>query len=76
MKKKIIELLKEINPYEEFDENTKIIEEGIIDSMTLIMLIQELEETFSLTVPEDKITIENFESIYKIEKLFLQLKEN
>ncbi|MBF0193825.1 MAG: acyl carrier protein [Magnetococcales bacterium] len=36
---------------------------GLLDSMDLLKLISWYEKTFSLTIPEDEITIDNFGTI-------------
>ena len=68
MKQKIISIIKEINPYEEFDEGTDLIEEGILDSLSVMILLSELERKFGIKVDMEKIEIENIKSVIEIEK--------
>lgn len=74
MKEKILEILKEINPYEDIDEESRLIEDGILDSLTLVILISELETAFTVKIPEDKLQPELFENVTKIEELINGLK--
>lgn len=69
MKEKILEILREINPYEDIDENSQLIEEAIIESLTLVLLISEMEQEFNIRIPEDKLQPEYFETVSKIEEL-------
>ena len=47
----------------EVDNNTDLIETGIIDSMGIIDLVSYLEETLGISFLDEDITIENFGSI-------------
>lgn len=69
IKKIVIEMIKELQPYEEFDETTDLLGEDILDSVSVLVLIQELEEEFSITIQADEITGENFETVVSIVKL-------
>ncbi len=63
---KIMSILQEIDPYEDFDENTLLFEEGILDSLSLMHLISELESLFHIDIPEEQIIGSNFVTAEKI----------
>ena len=44
--KKLSKILEEMNPYEEIFPDTKLIEEGILDSLTMVLLIGCIEKEF------------------------------
>lgn len=73
MSEEILNILREINPYEEIDENSQLIEDAILDSLTLVVLINEIESTFHIKIPEDKIQPEFFENVSKIISLINEL---
>jgi acyl carrier protein len=50
----------------DFDENTNLIERGIIDSMSLVRLISFIEEQYSVHVQDEDIVPENFSTLTKI----------
>ena len=75
MSETILKILREINPYEEIDETSRLIEDSILDSLTLVVLINELEETFHIKVPKDKLQQEFFENVSMIMKLINELRE-
>lgn len=75
MKNEILEMLLKINPYEEITENTLLLEEGIIDSLALLLLIAEIEKKYDIKIPFDELQIEDFETIDKIEQLIKE-KQN
>lgn len=72
--KKLLEMISDLNPYEEISMDTKLIEEGILDSLTLVLLISSIETEFGIKVPEDKIKLSNFETIGNMTELIRQLK--
>lgn len=74
MKDRIIHLIHDINPFDEIDSNTKLIEEGIIDSLTLVLLMEQMEEEFNVSFPEDDLKPENFATVAEIESLINRLK--
>lgn len=69
MIKKIIEIVKEINPFEELDEDTELIESGILDSLSIVYVINELQAQFSVEIPEKLLQAENFCSVSKIQEV-------
>lgn len=69
MEQVISEIIVEINPFDEFNIDTDLFGEGILDSLSLIVLIEEIEKKLCITILEEDITIENFYSIRTIIKL-------
>ena len=63
MREKIIEILNEICPGNDFENETAIIDDGIIDSLDIVAVISELMEEF------DDLTPENFNSVDAIVEL-------
>lgn len=70
---KVLKILQEINPYEEINEESRLIEDAILDSLTLVLLISEIEGAFQIKIPEDKLQPELFENIPMIVKLINEL---
>lgn len=50
----------------DIQENTMIFKDGYFDSMGFVMLISFLDEDFGITVTDDELIEENFESIEAI----------
>lgn len=63
---RIIEIIKEIRPAANIDENTKLIEEKIIDSLAMIMLVAELNDEFDIEISAMDIVPENFATVKDI----------
>ncbi|WP_417861332.1 acyl carrier protein [Winogradskyella sediminis] len=51
---------------EKIKDDTLIFEEGILDSMGLLFLIEFLQEEFNLTTNDEELVVENFQSINSI----------
>ena len=74
--KLIIEILKEVNPYEDIESDTDLTAEELLSSLNLMYLITELEERYDVTIPEDKIKPEYFKTIRKIALMVEELKKD
>ena len=57
------------------DDNDSLLENGIIDSLTMIELLTFIERRFGVTVKDDELIPENFETIDAI-SCFLKQKLN
>jgi len=51
---------------EKIKDDTLIFEEGILDSMGLLFLIEFLQEEFNLSTSDEELVVENFQSINNI----------
>lgn len=69
MIEKIIEILKEIKPYEHITVDTELIESGILDSLSILSLVTELEEQFNVEISDEAIIAQNFATIQDIAQL-------
>ncbi|RKJ51498.1 hypothetical protein D7Y09_14380 [bacterium 1XD42-1] len=63
MEQEILTILHEIAPYIDIDANSKLIEDDILDSMGILVLVTELEEKYKITIPLEKIKIEDFQTV-------------
>lgn len=72
----LIEILEEINPDVDYANCTGLIEEGILTSFDLVMLITEIREQFGVSVPAERIIPQNFDSAEAIYALIKELEED
>ena len=68
MKKQIIEILSEICPGIDFETETALIDDGLIDSLDIVAVVTELMEAFDVELGVDDLTPENFNSVEAIEE--------
>ena len=69
MKKQIIEILSEICPGIDFETETALIDDGLIDSLDIVAVVTELMEACDVELGVDDLTPENFNSVEAIEEL-------
>lgn len=68
MEQEILYILQEINPYMEIETDTKLLEEEILDSMEILLLISELEDKYQIQIPLESLQLEDFQDILSITK--------
>ena len=75
-KNKFNDILNDINP--EILENTDVdlVEDGILDSILIMMMVSKLETAFEICIDPDDIMPENFESAETIWNTVSKYKEN
>ena len=63
MKEKILEIMKEALPRIDFTLSDSLVDDGILDSLSIVTLISELSMEFGVTFDMETITPENLNSI-------------
>ncbi len=72
---RLIEILEELKPGVDFNENTKIVEDKIFDSLGMISLVAELSDEFDVEITAVDIVPENFETVGTIWAMIERLQE-
>ena len=62
MKEKLLEVLKENCPDVDFLASDRLVDDGILDSVTTIEIISALSMEFGVEIPFEEYTAENFNS--------------
>lgn len=63
MKEKVIEILKKIKPNTQFDENTKIVDNNLLNSFEIYKFVNELNFAFDIEILPMDIIPNNFNTI-------------
>lgn len=63
MEEKILQLLQDEYPEIDFTASEELVDDGILDSLTLTGIIATLTMEFGITIPYEEIVEENFNSI-------------
>jgi acyl carrier protein len=63
------DLFPDINP----ENENKLIEDGVLDSLDIFRLVTALEEEYKISIPFDEIIFENFNSKASIQSLMNKL---
>lgn len=69
MRQQILALLADIQPAANFADSSDFLEDGLIDSVDVIMITAALEETFGVSIPGDQVTPENYASVERLAAL-------
>lgn len=63
MKEKILEILTDVRPDVDFENETAMIDDGVLDSFDIISIVSELNDAFDIEINVDDLVPENFNSI-------------
>ena len=75
MKDELMEILTEIRPDVDFENETSLIDDGILDSMDIVSLVGELDDAFDVTVGVENLLPENFNSVDAMVNLIERLQD-
>lgn len=70
----LMELLKDIRPDIDFENETALIDDGILDSFDVVSIISEIDDKFGVQIRITELDPENFNSAEAIWKLIQELK--
>lgn len=83
MSEKIREMLRKAvressshGPDVQFQDDTPILADGIIDSLGIFSVMTELETAFGFTFPPEELVADNFQSVDTMELLVRRLTES
>ncbi len=72
----IIEILEELKPGVDFENEKHLIDDHIIESMTMLRLVTALNDEFDIDITPKDIKPENFQSVEAIHALVESLLED
>ncbi len=58
----LLNILEDIQPDVDFENETRLIDDHLLSSLSIISLIGELEDAFDISIPAVEIIPENFNS--------------
>ncbi len=74
MEEKILALLSEEYPEIDFEASDSLVDDGILDSLTITGIIATLTMEFGITIPYEEIIEENFNSIAGLARMVEKLQ--
>lgn len=72
---KLLEILKGIRPDVDFENETELIDDGILDSFDVVSIISEIDDAFGVQIRINELDPENFNSAEAIWSLIQKLKD-
>ena len=71
----IIEILESLKPGVDYETADNLVDSRVLDSLTILALVPELEDAFDVTIPAVEIVPANFNSAQAIDALVTRLVE-
>ena len=71
----LLDMLSDLHEDVDFESCDTLIDDGILDSFDIVTLITQIKDEFDVTIPDDEIVPENFNSAEAIWNLIRRLDE-
>lgn len=71
----LLNILRELHDDVDFETREDLVDEGILDSLDIVTLITEINDTFDISIPAEEIIPDNFNSAAAIWALIEKLDE-
>ncbi len=75
MREKLLEILSEVRPDIDFENETELVSGNILESFDIVQIVAELDDEFDVEVSPKDLTAENFNSLDALEELIERLQE-
>ena len=72
----LLEILNELRPDVDFENETALITDGVLDSFDIIALVSELDDAFDIEIKPNNLVPENFNSAKAMMALIEQLQDD
>ena len=72
---KLIKILKDINPYIDYENEKALIDDGFFDSLEIMSIVMDISENLHVEIDADDVTADNFNSVESMWKLISKYKE-
>jgi acyl carrier protein len=74
VKERLLSLLNEIHPDEDFFSSENFIQDGLLDSFDVVLLVTLIEKEFSVVIPGQLVLSENFTNLNQLMSLIDRVK--
>lgn len=74
MKEKVLEVLSGLRPECDFASSENFIEDGLLDSLDIVALVEFMEEEYGITIPGTEISLKNFSTLDGIVEVIEKFK--
>lgn len=71
----LMEILEELRPDVDFENETALIDDGVLDSFDIVALVGELNNAFDIEIKPNNLVPENFNSAEAVMALIEQLQD-
>ncbi len=74
LRERVLQILQEVRHDVDFEKETKLIDDGILDSFDIIAVVSELNENFEIEITADELEPENFNTLDAVVELVESLQ--
>lgn len=71
----LMEILEELRPDVDFENETALIDDGVLDSFDIVALVGELNDAFDIEIKPNNLVPENFNSAEAMMALIEKLQD-
>ncbi len=71
---KLLNILEDLNPDVDYTTETKLIDNGLLDSMAILSLVSDLEDAFDVEITPVELVPANFNSADAMWQMILRLQ--
>ena len=71
----LMNILEELRPDVDFENETGLIDNGILDSFDIVTIVAEIDDNYGVQIPAEELTAENFNSVRAMHALIRRLKD-
>lgn len=75
-KDELLDILHDLNADADFENCEDLVEEGLLTSLEMVMLISEISSRMGVQLPPEEIVPENFRSVESIRVLIEKARED
>ena len=72
---KLLQILNEIRSDVDYENETALIDDGILDSLDVVSLVSELNDAYDIEIDMDELVPENFNSVQAILDMIERLSD-
>ena len=76
MREQLLALLEDVRPDVDFENEKLLIDGGILDSFDIISIVQEMNETFDVSIDVEELEPYNFNTVEAMMELIEKLQNN
>ena len=76
MREKILEILNEVRPDIDFENETELVSGNILESFDIVQIVAELDDEFDIEISPKDLIAENFNSLDALEELIERLEQS
>ena len=75
MREKILEILSGIRSDIDFENSTKLIDDGLLESLDIVSIVGEFNDEFDIEISVEDLLPENFDSVDAMVELITRAQE-